>query len=70
MSNLNSVLLEGNLIEDPIIKKDKKGNCICEFSIETKKTLKNKQGKEYKKEVFCFDITTTGRLAEWRMICQ
>ena len=59
-----SVLLGGNLIEDPIIKKDNRGNCICEFSIETKTILENKQGKEYLKDVSYFDIITTGKLAK------
>ena len=62
--SVNSVLVDGNLIEDPIIKKDNRGNCVCGFSIKTKTILEDKQGKEYQKEGFCFDITTTGELAE------
>jgi len=62
MNNLNSILLEGNLVRDPEIKYSAKGTCICEFSIASNRSFK--LDNEYQKEVSFFNIVTWSRLAE------
>ncbi|HQG40918.1 MAG TPA: single-stranded DNA-binding protein, partial [Spirochaetales bacterium] len=33
MSNMNSVIIEGNLVEDPEIKTTPNGTAVCQFAI-------------------------------------
>ncbi|MDR0455076.1 MAG: single-stranded DNA-binding protein, partial [Treponema sp.] len=33
MNNLNSVLLEGNMVRDPLIRSTQKGTSVCNFTI-------------------------------------
>jgi single-strand DNA-binding protein len=33
MNNLNSVLIEGNMVRDPLIRSTPKGTPVCNFSI-------------------------------------
>jgi len=37
MNNLNSVLIEGNLVRDPVFKTTEKGTPICNFTINVNK---------------------------------
>ncbi len=62
MNNLNSVLIEGNLVRDPELSYTPKGTPVCKFSVATNRFFK--QDEEYQKEVSYFDITTWSRLAE------
>jgi single-strand DNA-binding protein len=62
MNNLNSILLEGNLVRDPEINQTPKGTPVCKFSIASNRFYK--LDDEFQKEVSFFDITTWSRLAE------
>ena len=62
MNNLNSVLIEGNLVRDPELKYSPKGTAVCSFALASNRYFK--QDEETQKEVSFFDVTTWSRLAE------
>ncbi|MBW8003771.1 MAG: single-stranded DNA-binding protein [Planctomycetes bacterium] len=62
MNNLNSILLEGNLVKDPELSYSSKGTPVCNFSVASNRYYK--QGDETNEEVSYFDVTTWSRLAE------
>jgi single-strand DNA-binding protein len=62
MNNLNSILIEGNLVRDPINKTTAKGTPICSFSIASNRYFK--QGEDLEKETSFFDVETWSKLAE------
>jgi single-strand DNA-binding protein len=62
MNNLNSILIEGNLVRDPELSYTPKGTAVCKFSVACNRSFK--QGEEYQKEVSFFDVSTWTRLAE------
>ncbi|MGA2477576.1 MAG: single-stranded DNA-binding protein [Spirochaetia bacterium] len=62
MNNLNSVLIEGNLVRDPELSYTPKGVAVCKFSVGCHRQWK--QEEEVQKEVSFFDVTTWTRLAE------
>ncbi len=62
MNNLNSILIEGNLVRDPELSYTPKGTAVCKFSVACNRFYK--QDQELQKEVSYFDVTTWTRLAE------
>jgi single-strand DNA-binding protein len=62
MNNLNSILIEGNLVRDPELKYTPKGAAVCTFALASNRFFK--QDDETQKEVSYFDVTTWSRLAE------
>ncbi len=62
MNNLNSILIEGNLVRDPELSYTPKGTAVCKFSVACNRSYK--QDQELQKEVSYFDVTTWTRLAE------
>ena len=62
MNNLNSILIEGNLVRDPELKYTPKGAAVCSFALASNRYFK--QDEETQKEVSYFDVTTWSRLAE------
>ncbi len=62
MNNLNSILLEGNLVRDPELNFTAKGTQVCTFSVASNRYFK--QDDEMQQEVSYFDVTTWSRLAE------
>jgi single-strand DNA-binding protein len=62
MNNLNSILIEGNLVRDPSYKETAKGTPLCTFSIASNRFFKQDSGLE--KEVSYFDVETWAKLAE------
>ena len=62
LNNLNSVLVEGNLVRDPELKYTPKGAAVCSFSLASNRYFK--QDEETQKEVSFFEVTTWSRLAE------
>ena len=62
MNNLNSILLEGNLVRDPESGTTPNGTFICKFSVASDRVMKVKD--EYQKEVSYFDVTTWAHQAE------
>lgn len=62
MNSLNSVLLEGNLVDDPERLASKSGNIGCKFAIATNRYYK--QDDEFQQEVSFFEVVTWGKTAE------
>jgi single-strand DNA-binding protein len=62
MNNLNSILIEGNLVRDPLFRSTPKGTPVCTFSLASNRFFKQDSGLE--KEVSFFDVETWAKLAE------
>ena len=62
MNNLNSVLVEGNLVRDPTFGNSKRGDPVCNFTIATHRYYRS--GDTLEKEVSFFDVVGWGVLAE------
>ena len=62
MNNLNSILVEGNMVRDPELRSTKNGKLYCVFSIASNRFYKTDQG--FEKEVSFFDVECWGKLAE------
>jgi single-strand DNA-binding protein len=62
MNNLNSILIEGNLVRDPEFRSTPKGTPLCTFSLASNRYSKHDNGME--KEVSFFDVTAWSKLAE------
>lgn len=63
LSSLNSIIIEGNLTADPVIKTTQNGHNVTTFSIASNRFYKNKD-EEQEKEVSYFEIETWSRLAQ------
>jgi single-strand DNA-binding protein len=62
MNNLNSILLEGNLVRDPLLRSTSKGTSVCTFTLASNRFFRQDSGME--KEVNFFDVETWSKLAE------
>jgi len=62
MNNLNSILIEGNLVRDPLYKATTKGTPLCTFSLASNRFYK--QDSQLEKEVSFFDVETWSKLAD------
>jgi len=62
MNNLNSILIEGNLVKDPHLRTTSKGTSVCTFSLASNRFYKQDSG--FEKEVSFFDVETWAKLAE------
>ena len=62
MNNLNSILIEGNLVKDPLLRSTPKGTQVCMLRIASNRFYDGGNGME--KEVSFFDIETWSKLAE------
>ncbi|MDR1099929.1 MAG: single-stranded DNA-binding protein [Treponema sp.] len=62
MNNLNSILIEGNLVRDPLFRSTPKGTPVCTFCLASNRFFKQDSGLE--KEVSFFDVETWAKLAE------
>ncbi|GAB6088708.1 single-stranded DNA-binding protein [Spirochaeta dissipatitropha] len=62
MNSLNSILLEGNLTRDPVLKETPSGTPICEFSLASNRFYRIDD--ELQKEVSFFDIEAWAKNAE------
>ncbi len=62
MNNLNSILIEGNLVRDPVFRSTPKGTSVCTFSLASNRFYK--QDSETEKEVSFFEVETWSKLAE------
>ena len=61
MNNLNSILIEGNMVRDPLLKTTPKGTVVCSFSIASNRFYR--QNSNLEKEVGFFDVEAWGKLA-------
>jgi len=62
MNNLNSILIEGNLVRDAEYRTTPKGTPVCKISLASNRFFKQESGME--KEVSFFDVEAWGKLAE------
>jgi single-strand DNA-binding protein len=62
VNNLNSIIIEGTLIDDPKYRETPRGTAVCTFSIANDRYYKRNDGIE--KEVSFFDIEAWAKLAE------
>jgi single-strand DNA-binding protein len=62
MNNINSILIEGNLVRDPMFRSTAKGTPLCTFSLASNRYYKHDSGTE--KEVSFFDVEAWSKLAE------
>jgi len=62
MNNLNSILIEGNLVRDPLLRSTQKGTQVCSMCLASNRYYKQDTG--FEKEVSFFDIETWAKLAE------
>ena len=62
MNNLNSILIEGNLVRDPLLRSTPKGTQVCMLSLASNRYYKQDSG--FEKEVSFFDVETWAKLAE------
>jgi single-strand DNA-binding protein len=62
VNNLNSILIEGNLVKDPELSYTPKGTAVCKFTVACNRAFK--QDDQLQKEVSFFDVSTWTRLAE------
>ena len=62
MNNLNSILIEGNMVRDPLFRTTPKGTSVCNFSIASNRFFK--QDANMEKEVGFFDVEAWGKLGD------
>jgi len=62
MNNLNSILIEGNLVRDPLLRSTQKGTQLCTMSLASNRYYKQDTG--FEKEVSFFDVEIWSKLAE------
>lgn len=62
LSNLNSIIVEGNLVRDPLLKTTPNGHQVCSFSVATNRYYK--QNDQTEKEVSFFEVEAWSRLAQ------
>jgi single-strand DNA-binding protein len=62
MNNLNSILVEGNMVKDPVLSTTPKGTAVCNFTIASNRYFEQDSGPE--KEVSFFNIEAWSKIAE------
>jgi single-strand DNA-binding protein len=62
MNNLNSILIEGNMVRDPQLRTTTKGTPVCNFRLASNRYLRRDNG--YEQEVSFFDVETWAKLAD------
>ena len=62
MNNLNSILIEGNMVRDPLFRSTQKGTSVCNFTIASNRFYR--QDSNLEKEVGFFDVEAWGKLAD------
>jgi len=62
MNNLNSILIEGNMVNEPQYRTTPKGTPVCTFSLASNRSYRQDNG--YEKEVSFFDVETWSKLAD------
>ena len=62
MNSLNSILLEGTLVRDPLTRTTPKGTTVCTFSVASNRFYR--QDENLEREVSFFDVEAWGKLAD------
>ncbi|NLC92817.1 MAG: single-stranded DNA-binding protein [Treponema sp.] len=64
MNQLNSLILEGNIVKDAELSEPMKGFKVCKFSLAVNRFAKKSSGESFE-EVSFFDIETYGKTADY-----
>jgi len=64
MNNLNSILVEGNLVRDPTISTTPKGTPVAKLVLASNRYYKLPDSAQFEKEVSFFEVSAWGTLAE------
>ena len=64
MNQLNSIILEGNVVRDAVLLEPSEGFKVCKLSIAVNRFYKNKNDKAAE-EVSFFDVECFGKSAEY-----
>ena len=65
MNSLNSILIEGNLVKDPLLRSTNKGTQVCSMRLASNRYYKqNNQDSGFEKEVSFFEVESWSKLAE------
>jgi single-strand DNA-binding protein len=62
MNALNSILIEGNIVRDPVLKETPKGTPVCNFSIASNRFYR--QDDQLEQETSFFEVESWAKLAE------
>lgn len=62
MNSLNSILIEGNVVRDPVIRETPRGSLVCTFSLASNRFYR--QDDEMEQETSFFEVETWSKLAE------
>ncbi|MFP4363239.1 MAG: single-stranded DNA-binding protein [Spirochaetia bacterium] len=62
MNPMNSLVIEGNLVRDPMLRTTAKGTPVCNFTVATNRYYKKED--EMVKEVNFFDVEVWSKIAE------
>ncbi|MDR2246248.1 MAG: single-stranded DNA-binding protein [Treponema sp.] len=62
MNSLNNILVEGNLVQDPLLRSTPKGTPVCTFRLASNRYYRQDTG--FEKETNFFDVETWAKLAE------
>jgi single-strand DNA-binding protein len=62
MNSLNSIIIEGNMVRDPLLRSTAKGTALCTFTIASNRYYK--QDSNLENEVSFFDVESWAKLAE------
>jgi len=62
MNNLNSILIEGNMVREPQYRTTPKGTPVCTFRLASNRFFRQDNG--YEREVSFFDVETWAKLAD------
>ena len=63
MNQLNSIILEGNVVKKAVLTKPTAGFVVCKFPLAVNRKTKSPDGEQHE-EVSYFDIETYGEMAE------
>jgi single-strand DNA-binding protein len=64
MNNLNSILIEGNLVKDPLLRSTPKGTPVCTMTLASNRFCKQETGSGFERKVSYFDVESWAKLAE------
>jgi single-strand DNA-binding protein len=62
VNSLNSVLIEGNLTRDPVLRETPKGTAVCDFAVASNRFYR--MDDELQKEVSFFDVESWAKVAQ------
>jgi len=62
LNNLNSIIVEGNLVRDPVLRTIPNGTNVCSFAVASNRYYK--QNEQTEKEVSFFEVEAWSKLAQ------